>query len=548
MNDLTKSKTAITMKPISAPYTVLTDSLRGKGEKSLWIEYSITAVCAIGNMLFGYDQGVMGGFLTSAPFERTFPSISYGNNATLQGFTVAVYEIGCAIGALSVIVGGDLFGRRVTVMLGESIIIIGAILQASSFSLAQLIVGRIVTGVGNGMAVAVLPTWNGECARGTNRGRAVLWQLNINIFGIALAYWVDYALNRSSLTVNTDWSWRLPLALQVLFAALTILFSFFLPDSPRALLKQGHIEQARDVVDMLSTVEDSLVRSEQTDLIVSHIQTNLEEEAESNASWRNIFTQGRPRFFQRLVLAMMALGMLQISGINLITYYAPVIFQNTLNMSRNTSLLVSGFNGLEYWLATFIPIPLIDRIGRRPLMLFAAIGQACSMAVLAGCISAPDNKIAGYVAAAFLFIFNTFFAIGFDGIPFLLPVELTPLQTRGKSVAIATGFFWLCNFFVVMISPVLISNIKYGTYILWSATNFAFIPMIYFLIPETCKAELEDIDVLFETNPTWFIGPGSRKKIAAIIENRQASDIMEKKDVKDDVDTTNKGTVEAIEG
>ena len=153
-----------------------------------------------------------------------------------------------------------------------------------------------------------------------------------------------------------------------------------------------------------------------------------------------------------------------------------------------------------------------------------------------------------------------------DGIPFLLPVELTPLQTRAKSVAIATCFFWLCSkfittarmnhpdqalidFFVVMISPVLISRITYGTYALWASTNFVFVPLIYFLsmslhircvlllsltaanhclVPETMKADLEDIDVLFETNPTWLIGPGSAKRLADIIANREERNLLEK--------------------
>lgn len=119
-------------------------------------------------------------------------------------------------------------------------------------------------------------------------------------------------------------------------------------------------------------------------------------------------------------------------------------------MSRQMALLLSGFNGLEYWLATFIPIPLIDRVGRRPLMLFSAVGQCISMAVLAACIAFPNSVVLGYVATVFLFVFNTFFAIGFDGIPFLLPVELTPLQTRGKSVAIANGCFWLCSEYSVV--------------------------------------------------------------------------------------------------
>lgn len=389
----------------------------------------------------------MGGFLTSIPFMETFPSISNGNS-TLQGFTVAVYEIGCALGALSVVLYGDTLGRRQTVMLGQVILIIGTALQASSSVLPQLIVGRIVTGLGNGAAVAVLPLWNGECSRAEDRGRSVLWQLNINILGIAVAYWVDYGFNQSPRTGSTDWSWRFPLALQVVFSIVTILFCFFLPDSPRALIRMGRMEEARDVLDMLSLEADPTRRAEETDMVLSLVEHALEVEVvaeRSSASWGDIFTQGRPRFFQRLVLGTMALCMLQISGINLITYYATVIFEDTLGMSRNMALLLSGFNGLEYWLATFIPIPLIDRIGRRPLMLFSATGQCITMAVLAVCISFPESKTAGYIATVLLFVFNTFFALGFCGIPFLLPVELTPLQTRGKSVAIANGCFWSCS-------------------------------------------------------------------------------------------------------
>lgn len=515
------------MKPFTCPFVIFTDRMRGRGKRSAWIEYMITAVCGIGNIMFGYDQGVMGGFLTSVPFEKTFPSISNGKNTTLQGFTVAVYEIGCAIGALSVIIGGDLFGRRITVMLGQGVIIIGAVLQFSSYDLAQLIVGRIVTGIGNGMAVAVLPTWNGECSRETNRGRAVLWQLNVNILGIAIAYWVDYAVNRSSATVNSGWSWRFPLALQIIFAASTIFLSFFLPDSPRALIKQGRMNEARDVIDMLSIIEDPVRRSEATTEYMTLIEHALNEEAEVGSKWSDIFTQGRPRFFQRLILAIMTLCMLQLSGINLITYYAPVIFQNTVGMSRNTSLLVSGLNGLEYWLATFIPIPLVDRVGRRPLMLFAAIGQCICMAILAAMTAYPGRTAAGFCATVFLFLFNTFFAIGFCGVPFLMPVEVTPLQTRAKSVSIATGCFWICNFFVVMISPVLISNIKYGAYVLWCGTNLIFIPMIYWLVPETLNAALEDIDKLFENNPTWLIGPSSRLKLAQIVADRKANESID---------------------
>lgn len=418
----------------------------------------------------------MGGFLTSPAFEQTFPSISTSTNSansTLQGFTVAVYEIGCALGALSVTLYGDHLGRRQTVMLGQLILIIGTALQASSFSLAQLIVGRVVTGVGNGSAVAVLPLWNGECARAENRGQSILWQLNINILGIAVAYWVDYGTSG----LPQGWEWRFPLALQVVLAVVTVLLCFILPDSPRALVKMGKMREARDVLDMLSLEADQTRRDEETRLMMALVEhaleadeaaqqhhqqqhTPTEEREKTNSWWSNnnnnneLLTQGKPRFFQRLVLATMALCMLQISGINLITYYATVIFEDTLGMTRNMALLLSGFNGLEYWLATFLPIPLIDQWGRRPLMLFSACGQAVSMAVLAACIVFPGNKPAGYVATVFLFVFNTFFAIGFGGIPWLLPVELTPLKTRGRSVAVANGCFWFCSMFCAFSFPI----------------------------------------------------------------------------------------------
>ncbi|KAJ5618370.1 hypothetical protein N7528_007013 [Penicillium herquei] len=214
-----------------------------------------------------------------------------------------------------------------------------------------------------------------------------------------------------------------------------------------------------------------------------------------------------------------------------LTSNRPTIFEDSLQMSHKMSLLLAGFNGLEYWLATFIPIPLIDRLGRRPLLLFAAVGQAISMAVLASSTAYPDSTACGIVATVFLFVFNTFFGIGFDGIPFLLPVELTPLQTRAKSVSIATGCFWLCNFFVVMISPVLINRIQWGAYLLWCGTNLTFIPLIYFLIPETLNGTLEDISVLFEESEgAWIIGPSSRKKLASIIANRKAAEAHEVSD------------------
>ena len=184
---------------------------------------------------------------------------------------------------------------------------------------------------------------------------------------------------------------------------------------------QGKHSEAKDVLDMLSTTENPQERTRQAlerYQLIAHVLA--EEESQGSHHWSDIFRQGPQKIFQRTVLGIIGLCMLQLSGINLITYYAcvqlqistrnvklnqpssPVIFQDTIGMSRNTSLLVSGINGLEYWLATFIPIPLIDRIGRRPILLFGAIGQTITMALLAAMTADRGNAAKGYVAAVLL--------------------------------------------------------------------------------------------------------------------------------------------------
>lgn len=143
-----------------------------------------------------------------------------------------------------------------------------------------------------------------------------------------------------------------------------------------------------------------------------------EREAASHGGFRTIFTNGPQRFFHRTLLGIGGQFMQQLSGINLITYYAPVIFQQSVGLSHDLSLLLAGFNGVAYFFSSLVPIWIIDRLGRRKLMLFAAAGQAACMAILAGTVS-NGSKPAGIVAIVVLFLFNFFFAVGLLAIPWL---------------------------------------------------------------------------------------------------------------------------------
>ncbi|WVR07285.1 hypothetical protein IAU60_004326 [Kwoniella sp. DSM 27419] len=475
-----------------------------RGRMAHW---AITACCGASFLLFGYDQGVMSGLLTGAAFTKQFPEIDTtegaSGSASLQGTVVAIYEIGCLFGSLFTFFCGDWFGRRRTIILGCTVLCIGATLQTASFGIPQLIVGRIVTGLGNGINTSTVPVWHSETAHSANRGKALAIELAVNIFGVMSAYWIDYGLS----FVNSPAQFRVPLALQMVFAVVTVAIILFCPESPRWHLKHGCEDEARAILDQLST-HTGADRLEHLELEFNHIKMALIEEQAACVKDKNgnpvsatraCFTNGKERYFHRVMLGVGSQFMQQLCGINLITYYAPVIFEQSVGLSHSISLLLSGFNGIAYFFSSLIPIWIIDRVGRRKLMLFAAAGQCACMAVLAGTTSVTRSAT-GIVAATMLFLFNFFFAVGLLAIPWLLPSEYAPLPIRAPAAALASASNWIFTFLVVEITPVSIKSIGYKTYIYFCVFNACFIPAIYFLYPETARLSLEQIDLLFTGN------------------------------------------------
>ncbi|RMZ07090.1 hypothetical protein D0864_02082 [Hortaea werneckii] len=457
--------------------------------------------------------------LTGDAFVETFPEINTnegGNgSSSLQGTVVAIYEIGCFFGAGFTLFAGERLGRRWMIMLGSVVLAIGAVLQASAYGIPQMIVGRIVAGLGNGMNTATIPVWHSELTKATDRGKSLSIELTINIFGVMTAYWVDYGMSFEP----SEAQFRLPLALQILFAIMTFLGVLVLPESPRWLIAHDRLEEARKVLWSVDdnaktvTVDDARLSRE---LAVIKQTIDKERIAAQGQSFMAVFKNGPQRFLYRTMLGIGGQFMQQISGVNLITYYNTVIFQKSVGLSRNLALLLAGFNGVACkekgitrvpryiflthifadFFSTFVPIWTIDRLGRRKLMLFAVVGQGCCMAILAGTVH-DGSTSAGIVATVMLFLFNFFFAVGLLAIAWLLPAEYTPLAIRTKAAALATASNWIFTFLVVEITPVSIDNIGYKTYIYFAIFNFCFVPLIYFFYPETQRLSLEQIDKLF---------------------------------------------------
>ncbi|KAL9112284.1 MAG: hypothetical protein Q9227_003402 [Pyrenula ochraceoflavens] len=476
------------------------------GLRGVKLQIAVGVIAGLDFLLFGYDQGVMGGLLTLPYFTQTFPEIdttdagtkglsasAKTHKSTIQGISIAAYNVGCFCGAISCIWIGNVLGRRKTIFLGSAIMVVGATLQCTAFSLAHLIIGRLITGIGNGLNTSTVPTWQSECSKSHRRGQLVMIEGALITGGICISYWLDFGCS----FIDSSASWRFPIAFQIFFALVILMFILSLPESPRWLILKGREDEAMSVLGALSDLspDDPFVHTE----FAAIKDTVLEMQ---KATLNDLITQGEERRFHRVVLGYVNQMFQQISGINLITYYAATIYQNEIGLTGFISRILAACNGTEYFLASWIAVFVIERIGRRPLMLFGAAGMSISMVILA-VMTKIGGTGPGIVAAAFLFIFNTFFAIGWLGMTWLYPAEIVPLRIRAPSNALSTSANWAFNFMVVMITPVSFASIGYQTYIIFAVINAFIFPVVYFFYPETAYRSLEEMDSIFAKVTGW---------------------------------------------
>ncbi|KAL2441509.1 Sugar transporter STL1 [Exophiala dermatitidis] len=474
------------------------------GFRGAKLNMMIGIIAGMDFLLFGYDQGVMGGLLTLPSFTSVFPEIDTtatgltqsqaDHRSTIQGISVASYNVGCFAGAVVCIWLGDFLGRRKTIFLGSAIMVVGAALQASAFSLPHFIVGRVITGLGNGLNTSTVPTWQSECSKSHKRGQMVMIEGALITGGICISYWIDFGCS----FINNQASWRLPIAIQIIFALIILAFILELPESPRWLILNGHEEEAVEVLAALSdrSIEDKYITTE-----FAAIKDSVLEQ--QKATFRDLFTMDEDRHFHRVALAYVIQMFQQISGINLITYYAATIYENEIGLTPFISRILAACNGTEYFLSALIPIFIVERVGRRKLLLVGAAGMSASMVVLA-VMNKIGGTAAGIVAAIWLFIFNSFFGISFLGLTWLLPAEIVPLRIRAPTNALSTSANWAFNFMVVMITPVSFSSIGYKTYIIFAVINAFIFPVVYYFYPETAYRSLEEMDTIFRKTKSIF--------------------------------------------
>ena len=370
------------------------NELQGRG-----LTIGITATCGAAFLLFGFDQGVFGGILGNMMFLNTFNNPS----PTIQGQIVSSYDIGCILGALMTIFVGDILGRRKTIALGCIWVIIGGTIQASSYGLAQMIVGRIVAGLGIGMNSAAVPIWQSETCKPEHRGKLIALQLVLVIGGIVLTNWMNLGF---TYVPDSDVSWRFPLAFQLFFAFVAIALVACMPESPRWLCTKGRNDEAQIIIGRLQAKpadDESVVEALQ--LIITSVAYEKEL---GKVGWREVFSNGKQQTFRRIALGAGTSLMQQMGGINVVVYYMPVILTTSFGFSNRMALILSAcdFISLMFWGS--IVMLVIDKWGRKNLMLLGAGAQGICFAIAAGGL-ALDTKASNAVAVTAIFVYHVFF-------------------------------------------------------------------------------------------------------------------------------------------
>ncbi|BGP25437.1 hypothetical protein JCM10295v2_004362 [Rhodotorula toruloides] len=431
---------------------------------------ALTVCCAIGFLLFGYDQGVMGGLIGGHDFLQTFPALA--NNSTLLGATVAIYEIGALFGSIFASVYGERLGRRRAMILGCLFALTGGAIQGGSDgpnALAILIFFRVWTGLGIGVLTSLLPAFHAECSPAKYRGSIVLLDLVACACGLTLSFWLSFATSY----IDGGAQWRFPLSFQAVFPLIVLIVVAFLPDSPRWLAQQGRNDEARAVLVRYNGPEEAVA-------VYAEIETAIAIEREAGVTrWSDAFRPGPQALRYRTFLGMGALFAQQCTGVNVISYYSTEIFTNSVGLSRNLSLILSGVNGINSLCFVILGTFLIDRVGRVRLMWTTAAMQAVMFAVIAGVLADGSPSYGEGVTGA------------------LYPSEVTPLATRAIAASLSSASNWIWNFLVVMVSPPAIDSIKGKYYIVFAVLNALLVPMLYFFYPETARLSLEEIDALF---------------------------------------------------
>jgi len=381
-------------------------------------------------------------------------------------------------------------------------------LQTFAGSLPPLYAGRLIAGLAIGLLSMAVPLFLSEIAPKEIRGRLVSMQQLAITVGILISFLINFGT--SSITSN--WAWRVPFGLQVVISALMAIGMLFLPSSPRWLISRNFVHQGERALTKLRGGDTPEVKDE-----FEEIQDNIRLEREiGSGSWSELFSNG---MWKRLAIGVALQMFQQLTGINAVMYYAPRILKASGFSAIDITLLAVAGTGVVNVLMTIPGILLVDRLGRRPLLISGALFMAVFMAVLGAMIAmitingpANTSPIVPYICLGAVYLFVSAFAYSWGPIGWIYPSEIYPLRIRAKAISITTSSNWLFNFIIAQIFPALLNSIQWGVMFLFAGFSLLMAVWVWLSVPETKGRSLEEIDKLFGQQGATHAGEAELKK------------------------------------
>ncbi|KAK9479222.1 general substrate transporter [Lipomyces japonicus] len=477
--------------------------------------YLLCAFASFGGIFFGYDSGYISGVMGMDYFiavitgldKDTAPEGTFVLPSWKMSLITSILSAGTFFGS---IIAGDLadwYGRRVTIILGCIVFIIGVVLQIASAGLGLLVAGRLIAGFGVGFVSAIIILYMSEIAPRKFRGALVSgYQFCITI-GLLLAACVDYGTQH----YNNSGSYRIPIALQVLWALILAIGLFLLPESPRFFVRTDNSEKAAKVLARLrgQPADSEYIQQELAEIVANH-EYELQATPKTTyiGSWLYCFKGSlfEPSSnLRRTILGTSIQMMQQWTGVNFVFYFGTTFFkdlgtiQNPFLISLITTLVNVCSTPISFW--------TVERFGRRTILIYGAAGMlVCEFIVAIVGVTDGQNQNAVRAMIAFICIYIAFFASTWGPGAWVVIGEIYPLPIRSRGVALSTSSNWLWNCIIAVITPYMVGtdkgNLGAKVFFIWGSLCTCCLVYAYFLIPETKGLTLEQVDrMLEETTP-----------------------------------------------
>ncbi|HET8927748.1 MAG TPA: sugar porter family MFS transporter [Microbacterium sp.] len=456
----------------------------------------LSVAAAVGGFLFGFDSSVINGAVESIQAD-------FALNSFVTGFVVAIALLGCAAGAMIAGSLSDRWGRLRVMFLGAIMFFVSSLGAGLAVTVWDLALWRVIGGLGIGIASVVAPAYIAEVApRQIRGGLASLQQLAITL-GIFAALLSDFLLEdlaggpNEVLWLGLD-AWRWMFLVGVIPAAVYGILSFTVPESPRYLITKGRIDEAKAIFARLMPERD-------LDATVNELVATIEADRKN----AGVSIRGPVLGLQGIVWIGIILSVFQqFVGINVIFYYSTSLWNS---VGFDNSALISVITSITNVLVTLVAIFLVDKVGRRPILLTGSVMMAVSLGAMALSFSFAELNADGQLVltgawAPIALVAANLFVIGFGAswgpLVWVLLGEIFPSRIRGKALGFAAGAQWIANFLITMTFPPMSEwslPLTYGMYALFAALSFVF---VFFKIPETKGVDIEHTGALFAVRST----------------------------------------------